>query len=61
MRHKSEEILARTKQPYQITLYYGVEHGFSVRGDPNIRSTRFAKEQAFQQAVTWFDEFLVNP
>lgn len=59
-RHKSEEILAKTKQPYQITLFQGVEHGFSVRGDPKIKATKFAKEQAFQQAMTWFDEFLVN-
>jgi len=60
-RHKSEEILAKTKQPYQINLFYGVEHGFAVRGDVNVRATRFAKEQAFAQAVTWFNEFLPNP
>ncbi|KAK7742404.1 hypothetical protein SLS53_004550 [Cytospora paraplurivora] len=58
-RHKSEEILQKTGVPYQINLYSGVEHGFSVRCDLTKRHQKFAKEQAFQQAVTWFDEYLV--
>lgn len=45
--------------PYQINLFSGVEHGFAVRGDENKQVERFAKEQAFLQAVTWFNEFLV--
>jgi dienelactone hydrolase len=57
-RHKSEEILRGTGQPYQINLFSGVEHGFSVRGDPNVKVQRFSKEQAFYQAVQWFDEWL---
>jgi dienelactone hydrolase len=58
-RHKSEEILAKSKNPYQITLYSGVVHGFSVRCDVSKKQEKFAKEQAFLQAVTWFDEYLV--
>lgn len=58
-RHRSEEILQKTGQPYQINLYSGVEHGFAVRGDPNKKVTRYAKEQAFLQAVTWFDNYLL--
>lgn len=61
LRIKSEEILRKTGLPYQINLFQGVEHGFAVRGNPNVRAERFAKEQAFKQAVAWFDEFLVNP
>lgn len=57
-RYKSEEILKKTGHPYQINLFSGVEHGFAVRGDPKVRVQRFAKEQAFLQAVAWFDEFL---
>ncbi|KAK4937136.1 hypothetical protein LTR66_015246 [Elasticomyces elasticus] len=57
-RHKSEEILKKTGQPYQINLYSGVEHGFSVRGDPAKRHVQFAKESAFLQAVQWFEEYL---
>ncbi|KAL2158779.1 hypothetical protein VTH06DRAFT_3970 [Thermothelomyces fergusii] len=59
MRHKSEEILQKVGQPYQINLFSQVEHGFAVRGDPSIKVQRFAKEQAFLQAVTWFNEFLL--
>lgn len=58
-RHASEDILKKTGQPYQINLYSGVEHGFAVRGDVNDKVIKFAKEQAFLQAVTWFDHFLL--
>lgn len=57
-RHESEAILAKTGKPYQITVYSGTEHGFSVRGDPKVKLQKFAKEQAFLQAVNWFNEFL---
>jgi dienelactone hydrolase len=58
LRHKSEEILKKTKQPWQINLFSGVEHGFAVRCDLSDPMQKFAKEQAFYQAVTWFDQFL---
>lgn len=58
-RHKSEEILKKTKQPYQINLFSGVVHGFSVRCDVKVKHEKWAKEQAFLQAVAWFDEHLV--
>lgn len=58
-RHKSEEILKDIKVPYQINLYSGVSHGFSVRCDPKVKLEKFAKEAAFLQAVAWFDEFLL--
>ncbi|KAK3361383.1 dienelactone hydrolase [Lasiosphaeria ovina] len=58
-RHRSEEILQKVGQPYQINLYSGVVHGFSIRGDPSKKQEKFAKEQAFLQAVAWFDEYLL--
>jgi dienelactone hydrolase len=58
LRHKSEQILKENGQPYQINLYGGVSHGFSVRGDMGKKHEKFAKEQAFLQAVTWFDYWL---
>ncbi|UNI16851.1 hypothetical protein JDV02_003247 [Purpureocillium takamizusanense] len=58
MRHKSEEILVKTGQRYQINLYGGVEHGFAVRRNMDVAVERFARDQAFRQAVTWFDEWL---
>lgn len=58
-RHESEAILKDTKQPYLITLYSGVEHGFACRGDTSTKVGKFAKEAAFLQAVTWFDTWLI--
>jgi len=59
-RHESEEILSKTGQPWQIHLYSSVSHGFAVRADPNApRREVFAKEQAFKQAVDWFEEYLM--
>lgn len=57
-RHESEEILDKKDVPYQINLYADVEHGFSVRCDMSKPRQKFAKEQAFSQAVAWFDEYL---
>ncbi|KAI1821464.1 dienelactone hydrolase [Xylaria intraflava] len=58
-RHRSEEILKEGGQPYQINLYSGVVHGFAVRGDMSKKDQKYAKEQAFIQAVQWFDHFLL--
>jgi dienelactone hydrolase len=58
-RHASEEILAKTGLPYQMFLYSGVVHGFAVRCDLSKKVERFAKERAFVQAVSWFDEYLL--
>lgn len=57
-RHESEIILKETKQCYQINLFSHVEHGFAVRVDLSQKEKKFAKEQAFYQAVQWFDEHL---
>ncbi|KAH6985337.1 Alpha/Beta hydrolase protein [Ilyonectria destructans] len=57
-RYRSEEILKAGGSPYQINLFSGVVHGFAVRGDSSKRVERFAKEQAFYQAVVWFNEYL---
>ena len=58
MRYETEAILKELKQPYQINLYSGVEHGFAVRGDLNVPQQKYAKENAFLQACAWFDEHL---
>merc|ERR1712000_451033 len=57
-RHETEQILKDLGLPYQINLYSGVEHGFAVRGDPEYRVGLYAKENAFLQAVQWFEEHL---
>jgi len=57
-RHKSEEILSKVGMPYQINLYSQAQHGFAVRGDLTVPAVKFANEQAFVQARTWFDNWL---
>ncbi|KAF7508348.1 hypothetical protein GJ744_009339 [Endocarpon pusillum] len=57
-RHESEEILKKTGQPYQINLYSGVEHGFAIRASLDNKVAKYAKENAFLQAVQWFGEHL---
>jgi len=58
-RHLSEKILTEKKHTYQINLYSGVTHGFAVRCDLSVPIQKFAKEQAFFQAVAWFDKWLL--
>ncbi|SPO05420.1 uncharacterized protein DNG_08107 [Cephalotrichum gorgonifer] len=50
-RHRSERILSKTAQPFQIFLYSNVAHGFAVRGDMKNKDQRLSKEQAFEQAI----------
>lgn len=57
-RHHTEELLLKMDIPWQINLYSGTEHGFAVRGDPAKPAAKYAKEQAFLQAVHWFDEHI---
>jgi dienelactone hydrolase len=57
-RHETEKILHEINARYQINLYSGVSHGFAVRGDLKDPVVTYAKEQAFLQAVFWFDEHL---
>lgn len=59
-RHESEVILKDLGLPYQINLYSGVAHGFAVRGDISDKVVKYAKENAFLQALQWFDEHLKN-
>ncbi|KAF3389682.1 hypothetical protein DPV78_011665 [Talaromyces pinophilus] len=58
LRHKSEDILSNTGQPYQINLFSGVSHGFAVKGELSTRHEDWSKEQAFAQAVAWLKEYL---
>jgi dienelactone hydrolase len=59
-RCESEEILGKTGQPFQINLFSNVQHGFALRGDIKQDVVKFAKEQAFLQALRWFNEYLRN-
>lgn len=54
-RWKSEEILIKTGQDWQINLLSGVEHGYAVRADLSDKRQKWSKEVAFQQAVDWMN------
>ena len=53
-----EALLVPTHQAYQTTLYSGTHHGFAVRGDITDPEQKNGKEEAFLQAVRWFDNHL---
>ncbi|EOA85008.1 uncharacterized protein SETTUDRAFT_91631 [Exserohilum turcica Et28A] len=57
-RRQTEDLLTQHTVPYQIFLYSGVEHGFATKGDLANGKARFAKEQAFFQAVCWLDGYV---
>jgi dienelactone hydrolase len=58
-RYRSEVILRKTGWHYHISLFSGVCHGFAVRGDTALKAQKFAKEQAFMQAINWFNSWLI--
>ncbi|KAK4225177.1 protein AIM2 [Podospora fimiseda] len=58
VRVRFEELLGQTGERYQINVYGGTTHGFAVRGDQNVPSQKYGKEEAFVQAVRWFDTLL---
>ncbi|KEY73707.1 hypothetical protein S7711_06281 [Stachybotrys chartarum IBT 7711] len=57
-RHEYEELLRSSGQPYYVSLYSGTSHGFGVRANVSDPVQRFGKEQAFFQAVRWFDTWV---
>ncbi|KAK0738749.1 dienelactone hydrolase family-domain-containing protein [Schizothecium vesticola] len=56
-RAEMEVLLQATNKPYQVSLYSGTAHGFGVRADITDPEQKFAKEEAFLQAVRWFDNY----
>ncbi|KAJ5476763.1 hypothetical protein N7475_002492 [Penicillium sp. IBT 31633x] len=58
LRHESEDTLIKAGQPWNINLFSGVSHGFAVRGDLSVPRQKWAKQQAFCQAIAWFNEYL---
>ena len=57
-RRATEDILTKTSATWMSTVFSGTHHGFSVRGDLNIKEVRIAKEKAFKGAVEWFQDWL---
>ncbi|KAH6849634.1 dienelactone hydrolase family-domain-containing protein [Chaetomium sp. MPI-CAGE-AT-0009] len=59
-RAQMEEVLLGVESAYQVNLYSGTLHGFGVRVDLEDAEQVYAKQEAFLQAVRWFDRFLVT-
>jgi len=56
-RRRAEDILVKNKATYTIQVFSGVEHGFAVRGDPNVGDSRWAKEESARGIIGWFLRF----
>ena len=57
-RRAIEDVLTKTGAIWVSTVFSGTEHGFSVRGDLNVKEVKLAKERAFGGAVEWFRDWL---
>lgn len=56
-RQEIEGLLKATGKAYSVALYGGTQHGFGVRANVSDPRQKFAKEEAFFQAVRWFDSW----
>lgn len=54
-RHALEMNLFATSQPVSFATYGGTLHGFGVRANVSIPEQKFGKEEAFIQAVRFFN------
>ncbi|KAJ7472043.1 dienelactone hydrolase [Mycena latifolia] len=56
-RRRAEDILIETKAKYHFQVFSGVQHGFALRGDPDIPDARWAKEESARGIIGWFGRF----
>ncbi|KAI0756160.1 alpha/beta-hydrolase [Daedaleopsis nitida] len=56
-RRIAEDILVANKATYFIQVFGSVQHGFALRGDPNVPIQRWAKEESARSVMNWFDHF----
>ncbi|KAK7755420.1 hypothetical protein SLS62_002647 [Diatrype stigma] len=57
-RAEIEAALQAAGLEYSLTLYGGTQHGFGVRANVSDPKQKFGKEQAFFQAVTFFENWV---
>ncbi|CCH41404.1 Carboxymethylenebutenolidase [Wickerhamomyces ciferrii] len=57
LRKQTESKLKEIKARYQIDLFSGVSHGFSVRGDVSDEVVKYAKEKTLYDQLYWFNTF----
>lgn len=56
-RAEVESLLGQSGQPFLLTLYGGTSHGFGVRANISDPRQKFGKEEAFLQAVRFFNNW----
>ncbi|KAG1736990.1 Alpha/Beta hydrolase protein [Suillus lakei] len=56
-RRRAEDIMVSRKCTYYLQVFSGIKHGFAVRGDPDIETERWAKEESARGIKEWFDRF----
>lgn len=54
-RHSVEDILEAKDVVYRTSLFSGAPHGFAVRPDVGIPEQVYAKQGAYEQAMSWFE------
>ncbi|KAH8660449.1 putative cytoplasm protein [Xylariales sp. PMI_506] len=55
LRYRTEELLREKGGVWNIALYSGVAHGFAIRGDENDPTDVWAADEAYLQAVRFFN------
>lgn len=57
LRHETEKVLVDIKAQYQIDLFSGVSHGYSVRGDLSNEEVRYAADKTLTDQIQFFARF----
>lgn len=57
LRHQSEDVLAKNKSRYQIDLFSGVVHGYTIKGDSKDPVTLYAQRKTLDDQIRWFATF----
>ncbi|KAH7921620.1 alpha/beta-hydrolase [Leucogyrophana mollusca] len=56
-RRRAEDIMVKRDGTYHFQLFSHVNHGFSVRANPNIEPERWAREECARGMKEWFIRF----
>lgn len=56
LRTETTKILTENKVWFQMDLFEGVPHGYSVRGDISNPKVKYAMEKTFMDQIVWFQK-----
>ena len=59
LKEESFALLASQDTVMHSIVYPGTTHGFAVRGDQNNQLIAFARDDAAQQAIDWFNKYFI--